>query len=52
MYEKKCINDVRLYDKYESFANYWADTQDCGKEGPISLNIFRIFDLMDTTKFF
>lgn len=48
MYDKKCLNDVKIFDKYDNFTEYWKSTQDCGEEGSISSNIFRTFDAMDT----
>lgn len=51
MYEPRCTNDVKFFDTYETFKDYWKETSQCGKGGSLSPSVIQVFDTMRTEDF-
>lgn len=43
-FEEQCANDFKYYDKYDTFSSYWNQTKQCGDEGRVPSEVYRLFD--------
>lgn len=50
-FEARCANDYKYFDQFETFGAYWNTTKDCGDEGTLPTDIYRVFDEMGTETF-